>query len=139
MLKPLDDRILQETFAEEDAKAFAELKKAIDKSTPPVELLDALLVFFFDLRTLVLDDFHALVFRREYRLVSLDVGEEVVPFGLQILARELRQAPQPHVEDFRGLDLGELEVLHQLGTRHVGVVALLDDLDHRIDILQCFQ
>jgi hypothetical protein len=43
MLKPLDDRILQETFAEEDAKAFAELKRAIDKATPPVELLDALL------------------------------------------------------------------------------------------------
>jgi len=43
MLQLLDDRTMQETFGEEDAKAFAELKKAIDKSTPPVELLDALL------------------------------------------------------------------------------------------------
>ncbi len=57
-------------------------------------------------------------------------------FGLDLLAFERGQAAQLHVEDGIGLQLGQLEALHQFcaGRFHIGRGA--DEVDDLIQILE---
>ena len=52
-----------------------------------------------------------------------------------LVALELGQALQAHVEDVPGLDLGQLEAPHQGVLRGVGVLGLPDELDHQVQLV----
>ena len=92
--------------------------------------------FRFSSRELVLDD----------REDALRVGEDVLELGdllddrevlvLDLLALEGGQAGQPHVEDRLGLQLGQVEALHQVRLRRLGVGRLADRLDDRVEVVE---
>ena len=74
------------------------------------------------------------------------VGEERAQLGdpllqvamlvLDALALERRQRAQPQLEDRRGLDLGQLEALHQLRARLLGVLRRADQRDDRVEVVE---
>ena len=74
------------------------------------------------------------------------VGEDVLELGdelddrqvlvLDLLALEGGQAGQPHVEDGLGLELGQVEALHQVVAGDVDVGRLADRLDDRVEVVE---
>src|SRR4029078_9524468 len=68
-------------------------------------------VLVAELGELGLDDAAELALVLEDRVQLLDGGPQLLELVAQLLALELRQAPQLHVEDVVGLDLAELERL----------------------------
>ncbi len=75
-----------------------------------------------DLEQLLLDERADLLGVSQQGLQVPDPREQLLVLGLELLARELGEAPQRHVQDVVGLDLAELELLHQLGPRLLGVL-----------------
>ena len=67
----------------------------------------------------------------EQRLQLLALDLELFQLGLDLDAFQARELAQPDLEDVLGLDVGQLEALHQLG---LGLVRLADDLDHLVDV-----
>ena len=63
-----------------------------------------------------------------------DLGLERVALGLELDARELRQAPQPQLEDVLGLHLAEVEHVAQARAGLLAVVRGADDLDDLVDV-----
>src|SRR5699024_2373218 len=72
--------------------------------------------------------------RAQNLVKSLDLAAQVVPFGLEVDLRELRQTAQPQLEDVLRLHLREVEDLHQPGPCRLGVVAAAHDLDDLVDV-----
>ncbi len=61
---------------------------------------------------------------------------QVLELRLDLLAREACEAGEPHVEDRLRLDLAQLEPLHQLRARLVGVGGSADERDDRVDVVE---
>ena len=70
-------------------------------------------------------------FRAEQRLDALQFAAKVLVLGADLHLLELAQGAQAHVEDGIGLDLGELERLHQDRLR---LILGADDFDHLVDV-----
>ena len=86
------------------------------------------------LAQLVLDDRAELLLAPQDRLELLDLLAEVAELVAQLLALELREPPELHVEDEVRLDLAELErLLHEPGAGGVDVGRGSDELDDRVD------
>ncbi len=65
-----------------------------------------------------------------------DGARDLFVFILDLLALERRQTAQLHVEDRLGLQVGQLETLHQPFFGHVGIRRLADGLDHLVQVGQ---
>ena len=87
-----------------------------------------------DLGELVGDEGLDAVPAREQELELLDLGAQLVALGFELDAGELRESPQPQLEDVLGLHLAEVEDLHEAGARRSAVVARADDLDDLVDV-----
>src|SRR5581483_10488375 len=72
----------------------------------------------------------------EDRAQFLDALAEVLVLGLDLLACETGEAGEAKVEDRLRLDLGELEALHELRARLVGVGGGTDQRDDRVDVVE---
>ena len=87
-----------------------------------------------ELAQLVLDDRAELLLAPQDRLELLDLLAELAQLVAQLLALELREPPELHVEDEVRLDLAELErLLHQPRAGGVDVSGGPDELDDRVD------
>ena len=74
------------------------------------------------------------------------IGEDVLELGdelddrevlvLDLLALEGGQAGEPHVEDGLGLELGEVEPLHEVVARVLDLARFADRLDHRVEVVE---
>ncbi len=74
------------------------------------------------------------------------VGQDVLELGdelddrqvlvLDLLALEGGQAGESHVEDGLGLELGQVEPLHEVGPGVVHLARLADRLDHRVEVVE---
>src|SRR5256886_9106797 len=86
------------------------------------------------LAQLVFDDRVELLLAPQDRLELLDLFAELAELVAQLLALELREPPELHVEDEVRLDLAELErLLHEPGAGGVDVGRGPDELDDRVD------
>ncbi len=66
----------------------------------------------------------------------LDPGENLPVFLFNLLAFQGCQPPELQVQDCLGLQLGELEALHQPGSGLVCIRSLADQINHFIQVLQ---
>ena len=55
---------------------------------------------------------------------------------LDLLALERGQAPELHLQDGVGLDLGQLEALHEVRARRVDVGRRADGRDHLVEVVE---
>ena len=86
------------------------------------------------LAQLVFDDRVELLLAPQDRFELFDLFAELAELVAQLLALELREPPQLHVEDEVRLDLAELEGLrHETGASLVDVSGAADELDDRVD------
>ena len=68
--------------------------------------------------------------------VVLDFFLELLVFGFDLFALEARQPGELHGEDGVGLEVAQLEALHQPVAGGVDVGTLLDDLDDLVDVVE---
>ena len=84
---------------------------------------------------LVLDDPHQALVGGEDALQVGDERERLLVLLHDLVALELGQALQAHVEDGPRLDLRELELRHEGGLRRVGALGLADQPDHEVELI----
>ena len=65
-----------------------------------------------------------------------DLRDQLGVLGADLALAHAREALQAQVEDGLGLDLGEVERLHQPGAGGVRVGARADELDDRVEVVQ---
>src|SRR5215510_14053332 len=92
-------------------------------------------ILFLDRQKLGADDRHQLGVRGEDALQLFDERQNLLVLLDDLVALELGQALQTHVEDRARLDLGELELSHQGFARGVGALGLADQADHQVELL----
>src|SRR5215831_19150815 len=92
-------------------------------------------VLVLDRQELGPDDRHQLGVGGQDALELLDQRQGLLVLFDHLVALELGQALQPHVEDRARLDLGELELPHQRVTRGVGALGLTDQADDQVEVL----
>ncbi len=77
-----------------------------------------------------------LLFAGQQRLEVLDSLLHLPQLLQDLFGLQAGELLQPHVQDGLGLDLGELEAPHQTAPGGVHVLRLLDEGDHRVDVVQ---
>src|SRR5256712_2795713 len=92
-------------------------------------------VLLLDGQELAPDDRHQLRVGGEDALQLLDEGERLLVLLHDLVALELGQSLQPHVEDRARLDLREVEPRHQGHAGGVGALRLSDEPDHLVEML----
>ena len=117
-----DVLVLDEVF-------FGELPlRGSDLRAPGVRVLPP------DLQQLLLDHTEDRLGVLQEGLQPANGGEELLVLVLELLPLQPGQATKRHVQDVVGLDLGELELRHQLGPGLVRIGRTPDDPDHLIDV-----
>src|SRR5207302_1423010 len=84
---------------------------------------------------LLSDDRHDLLLGGEDPLQLGDQRQRLLVLLDHLVALELGQPLQPHVQDGLGLDLAEVEPPHQRVLRRVGALRLADQADHEVELL----
>ena len=92
-------------------------------------------VLLLDREQVLADDRHQLRVGREDALELLDEREGLLVLLDDLVALELSEALQPHVQDRARLDLRELEPRHQGVLGRVGALSLPDQPDHDVEVL----
>ena len=80
------------------------------------------------------DEFAQLRLIGEQRFQVVDPLPQLVAFGFELEAGELRESTQLQVEDVGGLQLGEVEDLHQTRPGAGGILGGADELDDLVDV-----
>src|SRR2546429_7305169 len=81
------------------------------------------------------DDLHELPLGRQDALQLLDERQRLLVLLHDLVALELGEALEPHVEDGLRLDLREVEAGHQGVLRGVRALGLADQADHLVEVL----
>src|SRR5215472_15738738 len=92
--------------------------------------------FFLDVLQLIGDKLHQLALVGQDLAEADDVGGDFLVLVFDLAALQRGQTAQRQVEDRLGLDLGQLEAVHQLVARGFGVLGGANQLDNRVEILQ---
>ncbi len=92
--------------------------------------------FLFDVFDLVGDQLQQLALIGQDLTKARDVGLDLLVLVLDLAALQRSQAAQRQVEDRLGLDLAQLEAVHQLVAGGLGVLRGANQLDYRVEILE---
>ncbi len=93
-------------------------------------------VLFSDLGRLFDNHRELLGLGGQQRLQVPDLSLKFSLFLLELAALHCRQAAELHVQDGGGLNLGQLELAHQVAARGVHPPAAADGVDHLVDVIQ---
>ena len=110
--------------------------RSISPSAAMISVRRRIVEAVLDLEQLLADHVHQPLLVGQDRAQLGDALDQVVVLGLDLLAGEAGQGPQPQLQDRLGLDLGQPERVHQAVARGLGVLGGADQRDHLVEAVE---